>query len=404
VRIACVAPPVLLCLLIGGVLASAQDAQPARQTKPTGATSKPSSQPASRPAAKNLLTNGDFETPDDSGKLPAHWTTKHSDNVQLVDLGGSHGRVIEMTGGKKLMASYGVDLTSEKIPVEANTRYRCAGFTKSDGPNMKVFVKGYATVTRKVEGQLETFDDIVYQMRKDIEPSEDWQPFNLEFEITPAEVFSDFQHQVKYVRIRLWAFWPAGKCWFDDICFEEVEPVPENVQRHADAVTHVGLPPRLGAAATRPAPNTATAGGFDEGQTWRDAVNAFRADDHERAIRLAEQLLTHAPRKGAYHLLAARTLAKLKRWDEAEQHARWLLEAEDQTSDVKTAVREIEGWQRDWAHVVLAKVCRHTGRVEQARATLRQLLQATPSPHARAAAERLLAEIDQTDEGNERKP
>jgi tetratricopeptide (TPR) repeat protein len=160
----------------------------------------------------------------------------------------------------------------------------------------------------------------------------------------------------------------------------------------------------LGAAATRPAPNTATADGFDEGQTWRDAVNAFHTDDHEEAARLAEQLLAHAPYKGAYHLLAARASAELERWDEAEQHARWLLEDEDRTSDVKTAVREIESWQRDWAHVVLAKVCRHTGRVEQARAILQQLLQAEPSPHAQAAAERLLAEINQADEGNEWKP
>jgi hypothetical protein len=143
------------------------------------------------------------------------------------------------------MASYGVDLTGEQIPIKGNTRYRCTGLTRSSGPKMKVFIKGYATVTRSIRGEVHTFDDIVYQMRKDIDPSPDWQPFSLEFAIKPADVFSDFQHQVKYVRVRLWAYWPVGTCWFDDIRFEEIGPVPESARRHDEPVTHTDRPPRL---------------------------------------------------------------------------------------------------------------------------------------------------------------
>ncbi|MFQ5805224.1 MAG: hypothetical protein ACE5I3_02100 [Phycisphaerae bacterium] len=392
----------LACLLLACADVSAQSSQP----------SSPTSRPSSQPAGKNLLFNGDFEVYDKASKLPSGWTTKHPDHVHLVNLGGFRGRVLGMSGGKKLMASYGVDLTSDKIPVEANARYRCSGYTRSTGPNMKVFVKGYATVARRVKGELMTFDDIVYQMRKDIGPSEDWQPFNLDFEIAPAKVFSDFQHRVEYVRVRLWAFWPAGTCWFDDIRFEKVGPAPEPERRHDEAVTHVGLPPRLGKAATQPAndvipkaPAKNVAAGapsgrptedarFDEEQTWRDAVNAFRAGDHDTAARLADELLAHALHKGAYHVLAARALVELKRWEAAERHARWLLEEARQTSDERTAPREIESWQRDWARVVQAQVCRHTGRVEQARTILKELLQTNASPHARAAAERLFAEIE----------
>jgi hypothetical protein len=315
--------------------------------------------------------------------------------------------VIEMTGGKKLMASYGVDLTGEKIPVKPNTRYRCTGHAKSANPQMKVFIKGYATVTRRIDGELKTFDDIVYQMRKDIEPSDDWRPFNLDFEIAPAKVFSDFQHEVKYVRVRLWAFWPAGTCWFDDIRFEEVGPVPGSERRHDKGVTHVGLPPRLGEGASQPEAKAATdvpasrpSEGirFNEDQTWRDAVNAFRANEHEQAARLANELIAHASNKGAYRVLAARAAAQLKRWNDAEQHAGWLLKQTESTPDKKTPPREIEGWQCDWAHVVQAEVCWHTDRIKEAQAILEELLRGDASPHARAVAERLLAEMQSTKE------
>lgn len=378
----------MLYLSLGLAPAVAQDSQPPGRR----AASSPVSQPASQPARRSMLFNGDFETPGESGKLPAGWTTKHPDNVRLVDLGGWHGRAVEMAGKRKLMASYGVDLTSEKIPVEANTRYRCSGYTKSDGPHMKVFVKGYATATRRVKGELKTFDEIVYQVRKDIEPSEEWQSFNLDFEILPAKVFSDFQHKVKYVRVRLWAFWPVGTCWFDEISFEAAEPVPEGERRHQEAVTHVGLPPRLGEAAQESESSGQVE--FDEGQTWRDAVNAFRAGDHRKAARLAGPLIAHAPKKGAYRVLAARALAELERWEEAERHARWLLEEVKQAPESKTPARQIEAWQRDWARVVRAKVCLHTGRVDEARAILKRLVDSDASPHARAAAERLLDRIN----------
>jgi len=200
------------------------------------------------------------------------------------------------------------------------------------------------------------------------------------------------------VRVRLWAFWPAGTCWFDDIRFQEPGPRPESGRRHKEAVTHVGLPPRLGKAATQPTKNVVADGGFDEEQTWRDAVNAFRTHDYEKAAQFAQRLLAYAPNKGTYHVLAARTSAELKRWEEAERHARWLLEDVGQASGEKTTPREVESWQRDWAHVVLARVYQHTGRVDEARTTLQQLLQATPSPHARAAAERLLADIENAKE------
>ena len=200
---------------------------------------------AAAPVGRNLVPNGEFEKQDSRGRLPAGWTTKHPQNVQTVHVGGMRGWVVQMTGDKDLMGTYGADLLSPKIAFRPNTRYRCTGYTKSTGPKMIVFVKGYSTVTRRSHGQMETVEDVVYQMRKEIAPSADWQPFHLDFDIRPVKEFSDFQHRIEHLRITLWAYWPEGTCWYDDIRLEEVGPLPADLRQHEQAVTHTGARPRL---------------------------------------------------------------------------------------------------------------------------------------------------------------
>jgi hypothetical protein len=361
-------------------------AQPA--VRATGTSPVPIS--ASQPA--NLVHNGDFEIADSKTKLPSGWTTKHPQNVRLIDVGGTHGHVIELTGDKKLMGTYGVDLTGEKIPVQPNTRYRCTGYTQSAGPKMIVFVKGYATLTKKVGGRSQIGEEEVYRMRKEIAASPDWQAFNLDFEIKPVSEFSDFQHKIEYLRITLWADWPAGTCKYDDIKFEEAGPIPTRERLHSEAVTHVGVRPRL-AVDSRPASSQPAA--IDEEQTWLDASNAWREEQYDKALRLTDQLLLRSPGRGDYHLLAARTLTRLKRWPEADQHAQWLLSAPtSQPSSHSPKAARVEPWQQEWAQVVRGEVLMHTGKTTDARQILNQVQQSASSPHARAAAASLLNELD----------
>ncbi len=337
----------------------------------------------SRPSA-NLVANGTFEQGNAGGLLPANWTTKHPDNVKRVNVGAPRGWAVEMTGDKELMGTYGTDLLGSKIPVKANMRYRCTGYTKSAGPRMIVFIKGYATVTHRVKGKEQTGEDAVYQMRKEIKPSADWEPFNLDFQIKPTSEFSPFQHPIEYLRITLWAYWPEGTCWYDNIRFEEVGPVPADQQLRADAVTHVGVKPRLAEtqlAQTQPA--------FDEEQAWMDAGNAWAAQDFEEALKLAEQLVLHAPDRGDYHLMAARAAAKLQRWPDANRHTQWLL-AESPGASATAPARKVEAWQRDWASLVHAEVLLHTGPPEEARRILKSIRDTAASPNARAAAEEML--------------
>lgn len=322
--------------------------------------------PASQPV--NLVVNGDFETVDAKTHLPAGWTSKHPGNVKCVRdaVDGRRGMVIEMTGDRDLMGTYGVDLISDKIAFKPNTRYLCTGAARSDGPKMIVFVKGYATINGREEQ--------VYQMRKEIEPSAQWRTFTLDFDVRAANVFSDFQHRVEYLRITLWAYWPAGTCWYDDIHFEEVGPVDPKLVTNAEAVTHVGLPPRLA--------TTQAAEPFDLEQTWIDAVNAFNAAQDDQALRLARQLLERQPENADYHLLAARALGRLGRLQEGRTHADMVLKYATQT------------WQREWAQVVQAEAIWRGGDAAAAKLLLQQIVEKAESENARQAARELLKRIE----------
>ncbi len=337
----------------------------------------------------NLLFNGDFAEAEENHHLPVGWTTKHPDHVRLADLGDEQGTVVQMTGGKKLMGTYGTDLLSRPIVIQPNMRYRCTAYTRSDGPKMIVFVKGYATVKRMVDGQEKTFDDPVYQMKKEIEPTEDWTRFNLDFDLIPAKLFSDHQHEVKYVRVLLWAYWPAGTCWYSDIRFERVGPAPESMIRHDKAVTHTGEQARLGPEAHGPDEPA-----FDAEQAWIDAANAWRRQQYDQALGLALKLIAQGPDNARYRLLAARAAVRLGQAAVAEEHVRWLLGKGEDGRVEEPARRRIEPWQRDFARVCQAELLAGAGNILRARGLLTDVIEQSDSPHARAAAASVLERLD----------
>ena len=345
--------------------------------------------PSTPAAAKgpNLVRNGDFEKIDPKSGLPEGWTTKHPANIKVADLHDGHGKVVEMSGGNGLMSTYGVDLVSDKLPLKANTRYDCSGWTKSQGPNVMVFIKGYQWITHKVNGKDVTTEEQVYQMRKEVKPSKDWKAFHVDFYLAPTKEFSDFQHKIEYLRLTLWAYYPAGTCWCDDIQFREVGPLEKEKQIHLEAVTHLGVKPNLSeeAAESKKPP--------DDEQLAMDAVNAFGAEEYGKALDMAVKLIERSPGEGAHRVLAARSALRLKKWDEADKHARWLLAGGQHPHDGDGKPGRIEPWQQDWARVVHAEVLLHAGHAAEAAALLGEVLQSGTSPHAKTEAQRLAEEI-----------
>jgi len=198
--------------------------------------------PASQPA--NLVVNGDFQATDPAKMLPTHWTTKHPTNIRLLQ-DAKFGNVMEMTGDEALMGGYGVDLLSEKINFSPTHRYRVTGSTRSDGPTLILFVKGYATVTRKVKGKEVTADEVVFQMKKEIEKSKTWAAFNLDLEIKPIRTFGRLQHEIQYLRVQLWAYWPKGSAYWANLAMADAGELPKQEQGSGKAVTRLNTTPRL---------------------------------------------------------------------------------------------------------------------------------------------------------------
>ncbi len=362
-----------------------------------------------------MLTNGSLDGVDDEAQLPQEWTTKHPANVRSVEAAGRKGTCIEMTGNEGLMGGYGTDLFSAPIAIKPNVRYRVSGVAKSAGPKQILFVKGFASVTRRIDGVEKTADEIVYQMKKEIDPTKDWKSFSMEFDIRPAKVFSDFQHEVKYVRVLLWAYWPAGTCWYDDLVFEELGPVADAGKRHDRAMTHTGEAPRLNddKDATPPAPGSpptppespaAPAAGsypaafppeanpaapaLDIEQTWIDASNAWRENHYDTAADLAQKILAGQPDHVNARLLAARSLLKIDKTDEAAVQLDWLDKAWGKRNDADAV--KVETWQREFALLARGEWLLKSGRSDEAKAMLLKLKESTTSEHIRHGVEAVL--------------
>ena len=340
------------------------------------------------PLGANLVYNGDFEVADPKTGLPDGWRAEPDDGraVTLVDGGPGRGKVLQLAGDPGRMAGPGVNLQQTRdIPIEANTRYRCTGLTKADGPNIIVFVKGYGLVTHNVGDRKPAYEE-VYRMKKELTPKRattDWEPFNLDFEVRPIRVFSDFQHRVEFVRIKLYAYWPPGTCWLDDIRFEKVGPVPESERLHPEAVTTTGVKPDL-----TPDPDE---GRFDEGQAYADAGNAWKRGQYEECLLGSRRLVAAVPGKGLYRLLLARAALELGHYDEADAQAEWVLEAEDPAAPARRD-RAVEDWQFDWARLVRAEVVRRGSDAARGRAMLQDLAARTRSPHVQQLVRQYLGE------------
>jgi hypothetical protein len=308
--------------------------------------------------------------------VPELWTTRHPENWALV-ADERFGHALKLFGNEGLFGEYGAEALSTRIAFVPNHRYRLSGYARSEGPNQIVFVKGYSTkVTPKGSvsnprlspegGPAET---AVYQIRREIKPTKEWQPFEMEFTFSPFGEFSQVTGEVEYLRLTLWAYWPAGACYYADVAFEDLGLDPKAPTTSAS--THRPVAPRLSGAASQPAEeedNSAEA-------RFADAVNAFNAGEYADALPGAKRLVAEAPANAEYRLLLARTLDALGQKGEAAEQARWLVAHADQA------------YQREWGEYVLAVSAEPVDR-----AALERLAAHATSPHVReSAAKRLKA-------------
>jgi hypothetical protein len=190
-----------------------------------------------QPAAPSLLPNGTFEQADAAdGTKPAGWGKPDGLGVQWPDSGdAAHGRAIRMDTRvtEKAMAAqwhkagltnewnipkpadnaiaetYGLSLYSDPVPVQRDQPYRITFDFKGHSGGAKVWVRGWGMMQGKERRRWET-----------------WVGCNSKEAgwTTCSQVFfpGKFRPEVTKMRVMLYAFYPAGVYWFDNI---RIEPI-----------------------------------------------------------------------------------------------------------------------------------------------------------------------------------
>lgn len=196
--------------------------------------------------AQEVLPNGDFEKPDlmQPGK-PLHWDLPDGLGVQWTDAPNvpgapPHGKAIRMDtaqsekavvdsyakaglkqwvfpnpAGSPIGESYGLSLYSEAIPVIPGKTYKVSfDFMSDKGTSGKLWFRAYANVN----GQKKR----VYEGTIDCGGSAAWQHFTGEFHPTK------YRPNVAEFKIMLFAIFPDGVAWFDNIHVEAVDEAPDS--------------------------------------------------------------------------------------------------------------------------------------------------------------------------------
>jgi hypothetical protein len=191
--------------------------------------------------AQSVLPNGDFEQPDPahSGKA-AHWDLPDGLGVQWTDApiitgASAHGKAIRMDTsvpetamvdsytkagltqwifphpqGNAIAETYGLSLYSEAIPLVAGKTYRVTfDYLADKGTSGKLWFRAYGDVNGEKKR--------VYEGTIDCSGGPTWKQF--------TGLFHPTRHTANATefKIMLYAFYPAGVAWFDNIKVETLD-------------------------------------------------------------------------------------------------------------------------------------------------------------------------------------
>ena len=195
--------------------------------------------PATGRPAEELLANGDFETADAADPArAAGWDRVDGLGVQwITSPGDAHGRAIRMDtrlseqvmdaqwiktgltntwfipkpGPNAIAETYGLSLYSAAMPVKPGLAYRITFDFKGRSGGAKVWVRGYGMFQGEKRRRWETYINAHA-------PPGGWGADTQVFHPTK------FRPDVTEIKVMLFAFYPAGIYWFDNV---RIEPVPD---------------------------------------------------------------------------------------------------------------------------------------------------------------------------------
>jgi hypothetical protein len=183
-----------------------------------------------------LVRNGGFEEADaDVAGKPAGWDVPDGLGVQWTNApGDGRGLAIRMDtsvseqamvaqwrkagiqkwdipkpSGAAVAGAYGLSFYSDAMPVASGQAYRVRFDYRGPSGGAKLWVRGYGLFRGRERRRYET----IVNCRVD---GEEWRSFSQAFH--PTRLRPD----VGTVRVMLYAYWPPGVYWFDNVSIEPV--------------------------------------------------------------------------------------------------------------------------------------------------------------------------------------
>ena len=176
----------------------------------------------------NLVKNPGFEQAAPSGNGPAHWQALENQMAWVPNPDGP-GKVLKYDMNAATAGMYGLDFYSDFIPIEAGATYRFSCRYKTLAPTPKIFLKGYHA--------FEATDGYPAQRRetyrRQVHPYGEkgqWNTVTADFvpESTRPE------HRPTFLKVDLYAHWPAGVIFWDDIVLKQVRDAPPKTQEKGE--------------------------------------------------------------------------------------------------------------------------------------------------------------------------
>ncbi len=172
----------------------------------------------------NMVKNPGFEQPGPSGNGPAHWQALEGQMAWVTNPDGP-GKVLKYDMNKATAGSYGLDFYSDWIPIEAGAIYRFSCRYKTLAPTPKIFLKGYHPF--EAAGGYPAQRRETY--RRQVHPSGgkgQWNSVTADFipqSTRPAQTPT-------FMKVDLYAYWPAGVIFWDDIVLKKVRDAPPKAE------------------------------------------------------------------------------------------------------------------------------------------------------------------------------
>jgi len=183
--------------------------------------------------APNLLPDRGFElgTKHPIGweefNCPAGWQHGAVTWCPKAPAGGS-GKCIKFEFGEDIAGTYGVAYYSNYIDIREWATYRFSVRVLSMGPSVKVFCKGYDWFGAggfEKKGQWRE----VYRRQINIAAGGSWTTREETFVPKPDALG---KYHPKKLKIGLYAYWPAGTVYFDDVVLKEIKDPPAKPPEH----------------------------------------------------------------------------------------------------------------------------------------------------------------------------